>query len=107
MRHRGILTALVVVVGWTLPSMGLCGELDGNELLANCTDALRHVANEYRSTSMKEVGNYMWCVGYMRGWVNGYQWGTDTRLCIPAKVTVLQLVRIVVKYLRDYPQMLH
>jgi hypothetical protein len=49
--------------------------------------------------------NYSWCVGYMRGWVDGYEWGAN--LCVPEKVTALQLVRIVVKYLRDHPHMLH
>jgi hypothetical protein len=96
---------VAVVLVWMTISIGLCGELDGNELLDSCTDALRHVDNGYRSTSAKEAHNYMWCVGYMRGWVDGYQEGAT--LCVPQKITALQLVRIVVKYLRDHPQRLH
>ena len=79
--------------------------LDGNELLDRCTDALRHVDNGYRSTRTEPIFNYAWYVGYMRGWIDGYQSGAT--LCVPETITALQLVRIVVKYLRDHPQMLH
>jgi hypothetical protein len=98
---------VAVVLVWMTASRGLCGELDGNDLLRTCTEGLRYFDNEYRSTSAEAERSSMWCLGYMLGWVNGYTWGA-TALCVPPdQITALQLVRIVVKYLRDHPQRLH
>ena len=93
-----------MILGWTLPILGLCQTGDGNALLGKCTHALRVIDNRYRMTSTEDVANYEWCRGYVLGWVEGYE--TGTLQCTPEKITDAQLVRIVVKYLRDYPQML-
>jgi hypothetical protein len=105
MSWKAIGCGVAVVLVWMTASVGTGTAGDGNELLENCTDALRHVENEYRFTGTDCVFHYGWCVGYMRGWVDGTMGGAT--LCVPQKVTALQLVRIIVKYLRDHPQTLH
>jgi hypothetical protein len=106
MSHRGILRALAVVVGWMLPSMGLCDPFDGRYLLARCTDALYALDHGYHRTSADAVFNTAWCAGYMRGWVDGSV--GIAPLCVPYEASSAeQITRIVVKYLREHPERLH
>jgi hypothetical protein len=64
---------------------------DGNELIGRCTD-------KYDSFNS----------GYCRGLVIGIEYtaGSDT-VCTPYGVTNGQLIRIVLKYLKDHPELLH
>jgi hypothetical protein len=103
---RSLLIAWTVAVAllWLTASRGLCGELDGNALLETCTDALRYVDNGYRRTRAQDAVHFGWCVGYTMGWMDAYPWAAALRL---PKITAVQLVRIVVQYLRDHPQRLH
>lgn len=79
--------------------------MDGYELLRTYTEALRFADNGYPRTSPEDVPNFAQVMGYMVGWVHGYQMGAP--LCIPEQNPAIKLVRIVVTYLRAHPQMLH
>jgi hypothetical protein len=119
MRRVDILTCVAVVLVWTAASVVPCRAQTGNELLHKCTDALRSIDRSVQSTSGYETANREWCTGYIKGLVDGYQDATvdvnmglgvqiPSPLCLPwHQIIVEQLIRIVVKYLREYPQDLH
>jgi hypothetical protein len=104
---RSLLLAwtVAVVLVWTGASRGHCWELNGNALLADCADAIRVLDRGGRTTSMQEAYNYGLCRGYVGGVVQGNL--PDATMCLADGVTDVQLIRIVMQYLRDRPQLLH
>lgn len=51
--------------------------------------------------------NTSWCLGYVRGLMNGYRWldaALGTESCIPESVTLGQLRDALVAYAREKPQ---
>jgi len=73
MRHRGIVMALLILMAWSASSGVVCeaAKDDGNTLLTDCTTALRYAENGYRSTEAGESSAYSYCMGYVRGAVDG------------------------------------
>lgn len=47
------------------------------------------------------------CFGYFRGLVDGMNWALSKSFCIPADVTYQQMTDIVLKYMRDNPEVRH
>jgi Rap1a immunity proteins len=115
-KHRGLGVAVTLV--WAMASVAPCRAQDGNQLLRACTDALRYIDNGHQGTSIDDVVNSRWCLGYVGGLVDGYQWGSPpattegglphlSGLCLPPQgIPVEQLIRIVVQYLREHPRQL-
>lgn len=65
----------------------------GHEILERCATS--------------DTFNAPWCLGYVRGLMNGYRWldatlGTES--CIPESVTLGQLRDALVAYAREKPQ---
>ena len=87
---------------------------DGNELLKRCNDDLLYRDNP--SLAEKEPVRFSynmgWCAGLLNG-VMGYNnvyVETDAEFalfCLPSNITLLQAIRVVVKYLKDHPESLH
>jgi len=113
-----LLTVVPVVLVWMTASVAPCLARDGNELLRDCTDALRHIDNGYRSTNNQQLLNYGVCLGYIEGVISGYREAYSTAsagagvpsppvLCFPGTVPLGQIVRIVVNALRASPEKLH
>lgn len=83
---------------------------DGAELLRACTAAMQMADGVQLGAddSMRAV----WCVGYVSGVLDGLAvlgWkGGSTRVCLPEKgITNDQAARLVVRYLRSHPDVLH
>ena len=102
---------------WTAVSVAPSFAKDGNKLLHECTDALSHIENGYRSANERLL-NFGYCLGYVLGVIEGYREGflvlsmrvgmpSPPALCFPGGVPLEQVVRIVVNYLRAAPQQLH
>ena len=116
-KYGGLLVGMVLV--WATASMAQRILPDGNELLRQCADALRHIDTGYRSDTGDQVANFGRCMGYISGVLVGYQQAIDRvhtafKLPIPAAVCLPplgvpleQLIRVVVKSLREHPQTLH
>jgi hypothetical protein len=84
----------------------------GNAFLATCSDA------DKTSYSTQELVNLSSCTGYVTGFIEGF--GTaleysDSHLkkritplfCVPDRAEGLQVVRLLLKYLRDNPKDTH
>ena len=78
------------------------GNLTGNELLEHCgvggkkEDPIHYF--QYRA----------YCTGYIEGVTDGiYYTQTINLFCVPNKVTVGQIMKVVTKYLNENPQRLH
>ncbi|PMZ76949.1 Rap1a/Tai family immunity protein [Pseudomonas sp. FW305-70] len=81
---------------------------DGNELLGQCQQYIRAADGE---ASFNQVDAGV-CAGYVQGvesTVGFYSddLANDAKFCVPNGVTNGQLVRIVVKYLKDNPKQLN
>jgi len=107
--NRLSLIVLVLSFTFTTPVMAV---VDGNELLQNCQEAEYFIDNgQYRDQSSWAEGNY--CVGVVTGVLFTYQYLNSgisdplVKLCAPEKMIVKQAIRIVLKYLRAKPEMLH
>lgn len=104
---------VVAVVGGVLA--GVSGTVsaadlryDGNELLLNCQQYVRGMDGD---KDFNGVGAGM-CGGFVQGVdsTNTFLFNdlnSDARFCKPATVTNGQLVRIVVKHLKDNPKLLN
>jgi len=83
---------------------------DGNELLRNCSVAVRQ--SDGADLNPEEMVRSVWCSGYVGGFLDGLavmSWkGGATKVCLPTDgITNGQAARIVVKYLRANPETLH
>lgn len=79
-------------------------------LLNNCLMAERSLASDNR-LSASDLAMGLSCMSYLRGMrdattILNSLTGTQ-QMCVPETVTTSQLVRVVVKYLRDNPEKLH
>ncbi|MFL1524111.1 Rap1a/Tai family immunity protein [Pseudomonas sp. O230] len=108
MKVAGI--AAAVLVGMMANGGAQASDLkyDGNELLAQCQQYLK-VADSERNYDVLAVGI---CGGFIGG-VNSTVFfysdvlKKDVKYCMPDSVTNGQMVRIVVKYLKDNPKRLN
>jgi len=81
---------------------------DGNELLRQCQQYIR-AADDEKNYDRIDAGM---CGGFIQGVDStfamlGDNLKKDARLCMPQGVTNSQLVRVVVKYLKDNPKLLN
>jgi hypothetical protein len=90
--------------------------LSGNDLLRECTFALRFDDGD-RALINEELTYGAHCGGYLLGFYEGYGakaaadkvlGGTPNReVCFPDNLPTDQMVRVVVKYLREHPERLN
>lgn len=92
---------------------------DGNRLLKDCGDLLRHVDDNFSEKT--DSYNANWCLGYVQGFVESldavemyetttyedYKAHRHTQICLPAESTIGQDIRVIVKFLQDHPETLH
>jgi hypothetical protein len=104
------IAAAVALVG-TLVSGGAQATdrtYDGNELLAHCQQYIK-VADSERNYDVLEAGL---CAGFIEGVNSTVYFYSDVlkkneKYCMPDTVKNAQMVRIVVKYLKDNPKLLN
>jgi len=102
--------SIIFIVTILLCTSSICAAEErtytGNELLNNCNNVIAGV--EGRSHDMF-VGGY--CLGYVDGIDDALNIlpieNFDRGYCRPKNVTAGQLVRVVVKYLKNHPEKLH
>jgi hypothetical protein len=101
-----ILIVLVLLIpGWCYA--------DGNKLLKQCGLAVSHMDGVKTKPNLESAGEMSFCLGFMQGITNMnllYQQvlKSDAQFCLPEHgITNGQAARIIVKYLRNYPEDLH
>lgn len=89
-------------------------EFDGNELLRDCNSVIKEENGATLSTT--ELVGATYCNGYISGFLDSYsidsyafEKATQRKLycCLPPKAKIIQLVRVIVKYLEEHPAELH
>jgi Rap1a immunity proteins len=101
----------VILLGALLSVTPCHAFVPGTDLLRACTTTLRHVDKGYVGYTGEDLVDYGWCGGYLNGLVEGYAlaipYGEPLPFCLPSDGTPEQLMRVVVKYLRENPETLH
>lgn len=104
------MAAAVALVGLLGSGSAQASDLkyDGNELLSQCQQYLK-VANSEKNYDVLAVGMCAGFVGGVNSTVLFYSdvLKKDEKYCMPDNVTNAQMVRIVVKYLKDNPKLLN
>ncbi len=87
--------------------------MTGMKLLDECQLAIKE-SNQVPPADWVDVGH---CIGYLQGYWSAWQiWSLANKesggklrspACIPDGVTTGEIVRVVVKYLKDHPNKLH
>lgn len=85
-------------------------ERDGNKLLTDCSIAINVM--EDVSKEPTQITSTAYCLGHVRGaddMHNLYRAVSKSKplYCMPSGVTMGQMVRIIVKYLKENPEQLH
>ncbi|VVP73515.1 Rap1a/Tai family immunity protein [Pseudomonas fluorescens] len=80
---------------------------DGNELLAQCQQYIKYMDSENFNNYAADT-----CSGFLQGVVSTVIFYSeilkkDEKFCLPNNVTNSQVVRVVVKYLKDNPKLLN
>ena len=80
---------------------------DGNDLLADCSEAIR-----FQETRVSDPSASSYCNGEVSGVMNTMYLlneflPKDMKTCFPPEIKTKQAVRIVVKHLQDNPTILH
>ena len=100
-----LIVLMLLVPGW--------GYADGNRLLKQCGFVVSLMDGPKPKLSTESFGEMMFCMGFLQGITNlnlVYQVGlkSDARFCLPEEgISNGQAARIVVKFLRNYPEELH
>lgn len=87
----------------------------GNDFLRECTEALRFIDGD-RTLTAGESEYSTHCMGYLLGFYEGYEAkaaadkvqgdAPHREVCLPENLAADQMVRVVVKYLREHPERL-
>jgi hypothetical protein len=74
-------------------------------LLGECVRTVRFMDGDRNDVDTMKIAR---CTGYVQGYGDALiALGGQSVVCMPDGITVGQMVRIVVKYLQDNPQLLH
>jgi len=105
--QRIIMMAFILGIG-VAPSFCMA---DGNDLLRKCNAVILAADSgiKFSTDSYTDIG---WCLGYVEGVRNTahiYQaiFKDNKVYCIPQGVENGQIIRVILKYLNDHPNMLH
>ncbi|PYY69969.1 hypothetical protein CRX42_13770 [Pseudomonas jessenii] len=107
MKAQSMVVALVGILGSGAVSAAEAS-YDGNELLGQCQQYIK-AADKERNYDPIAAGL---CLGFIHGvdetvtYLRG-DLAKDAKFCTPKDITNGQVVRIVVKYLKDNPKLLH
>jgi hypothetical protein len=73
--------------------------ITGNKLIKTCEKYNVEITNvDFQMTA--------YCTGYITGVVDGMNY-IENRFCVPRKVIYGQIIKVVIKYLKNNPQRLH
>ncbi len=83
---------------------------DGNDLLTGCSGALRIL--EGQSVTPEQAALSARCLGFIEGFlganaISPIQSNGQQILCLPEEVSGVQVARILVKWLKENPEVLH
>lgn len=84
---------------------------NGSELLRACNASNKQ--EDGIKVSDEEAANALWCIGYVAGYLDGFQISSFTKaggkaLCLPNEgITNDQAIRVITKSLKDHPETLH
>lgn len=108
MLHKITLAALLIFL--LVSPEAHATESDGNKLLTDCSIAIKVM--EDGSKEPTQITSTAYCLGHVRGaddMHNLYRAisKSEPLYCLPSEVTTGQMVRIIVKYLKETPENLH
>ena len=101
MKKRIVFTALMVLATLAVPTASQADGQDGNAFLRNCSDALRFETLTDDDERLNAGVCYGFVLGVRQTLMMWQQFGPDLDLCIPANVSLKQLVQVFVKYMED------
>jgi len=97
------MTKIVSMCVFMLITVGTCSPqenpIDGNWLLTSCQIALKHLDDPQTTLSYLDAVRIGYCEGITQG--VGY---VSPKVCTREDVTLVQAIRVVVKYLQDHPE---
>lgn len=100
---------LVLMLGLMLEPADVDPRASGSSLLFMCEKCERHMGSAVPIPT-DDVVAVARCAEYIRGFVDAtkahYEMAS-TRICLPERFEYDQMVRVVVKFLRDHPEDLH
>lgn len=105
-----LLIMVVLVIGFTGNVHSESETTDGNKFLERCNNAISYLDGSKKDVSYVDA---MFCLGYMEGMntMNMFYQamiGNNAFYCLPeAGMTNGQSARIIVKYLKEHPELLH
>ena len=107
MRYIALLLVLLVATFSVSQDNKSVTSDDGRTLLEHCGNGLRVI-----DTSTNHLFDGGYCMAYIRGFADGYTLAGSKRpveeqICVPASVSLEQLMRVMKKYLEDNPNKLH
>lgn len=95
-------TLLAFLMFFALTGQSIC-HADGNELLSQCK-----ISSDIPSVrNWEQLCKAQYCDGVVSGAVGVGRFLTPRPFCTPGSVTLGQMVRIVVKFLENHPELLH
>jgi len=109
--NRNILILALILIFYPAFANGEFKNHDGNDLIVRCK-ALIAVVDKHDKVDFEDMANANFCLGIIRGVLYMHQIDTVTLksqklFCVPKEVIVGQLARVVVKFLKDNPAILH
>jgi len=97
------MTKFLSVCVFMLITVGICSPQEdpssGNGLLTSCQIALKHLDDPQTTLSYLDAVRIGYCEGITQG--VGY---VSPKVCTMDNVTLVQAIRVVVKYLQDHPE---
>ncbi|MBI3297398.1 MAG: hypothetical protein HYZ75_04500 [Elusimicrobia bacterium] len=102
---------LLIAMAAIIPAAHAEEKSDGNALLRNCTSAVRELDKEVLKT--QEGLDAVHCIGYLNGFTDSHSVDSIAKpqkplYCLPVDgLETGQVARIVVKYLKGRPEILH
>jgi hypothetical protein len=100
----------IFAAGMFLTVVTDCRAETGNSFLQRCSIIDKFYAGNAEKGTYDEIVNFSWCNGWVEGFVDGTQAeATAAGRCQldTEKVEVGQVVRIILKYVRDHPETAH
>lgn len=100
----------IFAAGMFLTVVTDCRADTGNDFLQKCSIVEKYYYGNAEKGTYDEIVNFAWC----SGWVSGFLGGTQAEASAAGrcqldaeKMEIGQIVRIILKYVRDHPETAH
>lgn len=119
MKPRGLIVALLMVVGLVFVARPVVAAKTGSDLLNECLRVEKYNSVGAGSLTQEEYADLVSCLSFVAGVQQGliiglvHAWGEDKvsledRIgCFPHNSTPGQYARVVIKFLNEHPERLH